>query len=361
MSGVSEELIRGLKVDTRYNPERPLRVAVVGNGNIYRLAYKPALKILSSDENFFGKPVVEILGTCDLLVERAESAAMDLKAPRYFSSHRELLDQLADDLDAVIVATPTYTHYEIAKDAIERGVNVILEKPISHDLNLAYDLIELAKRKGVKLLIGHTRRFDPRWRLIREEIRAGKLGEILFIKRSERARLPFPPDSWHWFPDRGGGVHLDVGIHSVDLVNWLLGEEPVETYLTYKQVREESKRGGAPDWASFKMIYGSGAVAEVEVSWVHPPASAKAYSYLYIAGTKGVIHLDDLEDAPAYLITDQGIDIPRYSTLASAPLEAFVFELSHFVNVILGDIQPDITPEESLKALEIILSAYEPF
>ena len=335
--------------------EKPLRVAIIGNGNIYNLAYRYLLRFLSSEVTFLGFPqVLKVVATCDVIDERARRAKEELNAEHSYESYRDLLKDLGGKLDAVIVATPTYTHHEIASEFLRAGIPVLLEKPMAHDLREAEELLEIAERSGVPLLVGHTRRFDPRWNKIREEL--ASLGDVLFVRRAERAFLPFPKDSWHWKRDLGGGVHLDVGIHSVDLVNWLIGELPEEVILSTKGVREEASE--VPDWAHFTLRYPRGIVASIEVSWAHPKVFASLYSYLEVTGTKGRISYDDLETNPAVSVSSQGISLLRYSPLASAPLDAFLNEVIHFIRVIRGESPLAITPLEAYQSLRVILEAW---
>ncbi len=321
-----------------------IRVGVIGLGNIFNLAYS---RVLPRVERF------KVVAVSDILPERASQGAKKFQLKTFYTDPIKMLE--SENLDLVIICTPTYTHANLAIEALRRGVNVITEKPISHKPQLASQMIAESEKAGKYLLVGHTRRFDPRWLIVKHKIESGQLGKILFIRRVERAYLPMPPDSWHWDLERGGGVHLDVGIHSVDMLNWLLDEKPVRAYLQVKNVRKESVDRGGYDWASFWLEYPNGTTCSIEVSWCHPPVYGY-YSLLEVVGTKGKVIFDDM-DSPGLLIKESGIFKVRYSPLSSAPIEAFQSELEHFADVILKGIKPRITSQEALCALKIIHEA----
>jgi predicted dehydrogenase len=180
---------RNLK-NLKKSHKRKVRVGVVGIGYLGRFHV----------EKYATIPEAQIVGLVDVIPQRAKEWAGKARA-KAFSSHRDLLEKV----DAVSVVVPTDQHYPIARDFLEAGCDVLVEKPITTSLEEAEDLIRLARKKGRILQVGHVERFNPAVLAAREKVRAP-----IFI---ESHRLT---------PFRGRGtevdVVLDLMIHDLDII-----------------------------------------------------------------------------------------------------------------------------------------------
>jgi UDP-N-acetylglucosamine 3-dehydrogenase len=157
-------------------------------------------------------PGVELVGVADSNEALAASIARQYECQHY----TDYSDLLAQRLDLVSIVVPTTLHKQAALAAISSGVNVLVEKPISDAVENADEMIEAARRKGVKLMVGHVERFNPAVIKLKELVDEGLLGEVVSI--STRRVGPHNPRI------RDVGIILDLGAHDIDVMHYLYGE-----------------------------------------------------------------------------------------------------------------------------------------
>ncbi|MBQ7726219.1 MAG: Gfo/Idh/MocA family oxidoreductase, partial [Clostridia bacterium] len=171
----------------------------------------------------------ELVGVCDIKPERARAAAEKYHVPAY-TDYRELIDP--QKIDVVHICVPHYLHPVISRYALEQGVHVLCEKPMSIRYEDGEANVKLAEEKGLCYGIIFQCRYNDTAKLIREQLDNGKLGKVI----SARCTLTWcKPDSYYALSDwkgtwekEGGGVIIDQAIHSLDLANWFIGSKPVE-------------------------------------------------------------------------------------------------------------------------------------
>jgi predicted dehydrogenase len=175
----------------------------------------------------FHAPLISSVEGLELaaVVERSSNKA----AERYpgITTYRSLDAMLADSsLDLFVVATPSGTHFQVARQILEAGKNVVVDKPVALASSEVAQLMELASARGVLLIPFFNRRWDGDFQTIRELLRGGSLGRIVYLEsRFDRWR-PDPPSDrlWKEDPSAGGGVLLDLGTHIADQALALLGK-----------------------------------------------------------------------------------------------------------------------------------------
>lgn len=196
-----------------------LRVGIVGCGSIFTM-HATSVDHLEN---------ATLVGVCDIKKDRADKAAAKYKVPAYYD-YKELIDN--GNLDVVHVCVPHYMHPVISRYALEHGVNVLCEKPMSIDYASGEANVKLAQEKNLRYGIIFQCRYNNTSRLIKENLDNGKLGKLI----SARCTLTWcKPDSYYSLSDwkgtwdkEGGGVIIDQAIHSLDLANWFINSEPVE-------------------------------------------------------------------------------------------------------------------------------------
>ena len=196
-----------------------LKVGIVGCGNIFTMHATSCHHL----EN------ATLVGVCDIKKDRADAAAAKYGVKAYYD-YKELIDP--EKIDVVHICVPHYLHPIISRYALEHGVNVICEKPMSIEYKDAIANVQLAEEKGLTYGIIFQCRYNDTSRLIKENLENGKLGKII----SARCTLTWcKPDSYYSLSDwkgtwdkEGGGVIIDQAIHSLDLANWFIDDEPVE-------------------------------------------------------------------------------------------------------------------------------------
>ena len=196
--------------------ERKLRVGIIGCGRISVMHLIPAQI----------SEYAELTCCCDIKKERADDTAEKYGIKAYYD-YEEMLKK--ERLDAVHICLPHYLHSKAAIAAFERGVNVLTEKPMDVDLASAERAVQVAKDKGAVFGVIFQCRYNNAAKLVKAAVESGRLGKIL----AARSVLTWTrPDSYYKESDwkgtwdkEGGGVVIDQAIHSIDLVNWLVGSE----------------------------------------------------------------------------------------------------------------------------------------
>ncbi len=193
-----------------------LRVGIVGCGCIFTMHATSAHHLENST----------IVGVCDIKKDRADKAAAKYNCKAYYD-YKEMINK--DLIDVVHICVPHYLHPIISKYAIEAGVNVLCEKPMSIKYEDAVENVKLAEEKGVKYGIIFQCRYNDSAKLVKSKLEDGTLGKII----SARVVLTWcKPDEYYSLSDwkgtwekEGGGVVIDQAIHSIDLANWFINDE----------------------------------------------------------------------------------------------------------------------------------------
>ena len=241
------------------------------------------------------------------------------------------------DIDAVAVVTPVWTHYELARAALENGKHVFVEKPITSTARQAEELIELAERKNLKIMVDHTFLFSGAVRKIREIVDAGTLGPLYYFD-SKRVNLGlFQHDV---------SVIWDLAPHDLSIMDYLITERPEALVAT-----GGNHLNGHADMAFITIYFPGSIIAHVNVNWLSP---VKVRTTL-IAGKDKMLVWNDLEPDEKIKVYDKGVKITSgegvYDLLVSyrsgdvwAPkcdqAEALKVELDYFVDCIVNDRTP---------------------
>lgn len=298
----------------------PLRVGVIGVG---RLGAFHARKYA----HMVGCTLVAI---ADISERRAKKVAGSLHV-EYTSDFREILKKV----DAVSIATPTSTHFEIAKECLGASIHTLVEKPVCTTPDQAKELIETAKYSGVKLQVGHVERFNP------AIIKADSLiKRPLFV---EVHRLGY-------FSRRGTDVDvvLDLMIHDLDLVLHYVNSPVI--YISAAGVPVLTEQG---DIANVRLEFESGCVANLTASRV----SRKKMRKFRLFQKNGYLSIDLLNHEVTWVkkVTKQvlgyPIILPRKLKVPSR--DALEEEISSFVKAVLKDKPVQVTGEDGLKALAL--------
>jgi predicted dehydrogenase len=329
------------------NQQKKIRVGLIGCGNIGARAHAPVYAQI---------PEAHLVAVCDQISSSAADLAAGTGADQYQDYHKLLA---RDDIDMIDLCVPTFQHAPIVIDALNAGKNVLSEKPMAMNLSEADAMIECAHKNKVKLMIGHVRRFDNRYIAIKNAIKAGNIGRLVYIRHAERQHLPFPSESWFWNTKFSGGLILDIGIHIADLFHWYIGQVPVSVYAVGHKVREVARKTNSFDHAFITFNFPDKVVGLAEASWTHPPNfGGGLYASQDVIGTGGKVQYSDKDSNPM-LVIDKETDVsfPRYFRFMSTTEYAFKAEIQHFVHVILDDLPFIDNLNNSRTALKMALAA----
>lgn len=256
------------------------------------------------------------------------------------------------EIDAVAIATPVGTHFELARRAINAGKHVLIEKPMCASVAEAEELVDLAARKGVVLMVDHTFLFTSAVQRIGELVRAGELGRICYYD-SMRVNLGlFQPDV---------DVLWDLAPHDLSILDFLIDEEPIRIEASgYCHVNQH-----LPDIVYLTMHYASPIVAHLNLSWMSPVKVRR----IAIGGTNKMIVWDDLNREETIKVYNSGIQIQaederqviipdyRIGDIHSPRLanqEALKLVIEHFAHVIDGKAQSILSGERGLRVVRIL-------
>jgi predicted dehydrogenase len=261
---------------------------------------------------------VDVRWVCDHDPARLERAAR-----RYPSVWPTLdLDEVLNDpdVDGVLLATPVFTHFDLARRCLEAGKHTFVEKPLASSSADAFALISLALEREVALMAGHTFLYSPPVRAIGELIATNELGEVYFIS-SSRVNLGLH--------QRDVSVIWDLGPHDFSILLHWLGEPPT----TIRATGRDSIVPGIVDVAFVTMEFPSGVIANVELSWLAP---SKLRRTVIVASKKMVVYEDGA--AEAVRIFDRGVEYKDPETFGE-------YHLSYRTGDILS---PQLSSDEPL-------------
>jgi predicted dehydrogenase len=305
--------------------ENFLRVGVIGYGywgpNIVR--------------NFHGQERSRVVAVCDKSPKSQKRVKQAYPDMHVTDDANELL--MATDIDVIAVVTPVWTHYELAKSALENGKHVFVEKPFTCTTAQAEELIELADRKNLKIMVDHTFLFTGAVRRIKEFIDDGTLGNLYYYD-STRVNLGlFQHDV---------NVIWDLAPHDLSIMDYLIKEKPEAVVAT-----GERHLNGVADIAFINIFYPNNIIGHINVNWLSP---VKVRTTL-IGGEKKMLVWNDLEADEKIKVYDKGVQMTSgegvYQLLVSyrsgdmwAPrveqVEALREEAAYFADCILNNKKP---------------------
>lgn len=303
--------------------------------------------------NFSETPGATVSAIADLNTDRLAEAAKRHMA-RTTTDFRELLTDPA--IDAIAIATPVNTHFELALAALKAGKHVWLEKPMTETAEQARMLLEEAERRRLVLIVDHTFIYTGAVRKMGEIIAKGDLGKIYYYD-SARVNLGLF--------QRDVSVISDLAVHDFSILDYLLGESPVAVSAS-----GTNHFPGTPENLAYvTLFYDSGAIAHINVSWLAPVKVRQ----ILLGGSKMMIAYDDLEPSEKIKVYDKGIDFTDDPTQIRemrvgyrtgdmwaprlATIEALRVESEHFVDCISRACTPITDARLGVRVVEIIEAA----
>jgi predicted dehydrogenase len=260
-----------------------LRVGVIGYGY-----WGPNLT-----RNFSDLPLTNLVAVADLKEERRKQALSKYPQVITMEDYKELFDL---GLDAVVISTPPATHYQIARECLERNLHVLIEKPMTLKSQDAENLIQLADARELTLMVGHTFEYNSAVLALKGLIDSGELGRIYYIDAARLNLGLFQRDS---------NVLWDLAPHDISILLYLVGRDPVSVTAQGWSCLSE----GIYDVAYVNLIFPDGLPAFIHVSWLDPCKVRR----LTVVGSKKMAVLNDVENEQKIKIYDKGVDPPAYT------------------------------------------------
>ncbi|MFQ6060691.1 MAG: Gfo/Idh/MocA family oxidoreductase [Thermoplasmata archaeon] len=293
--------------------------------------------------------IANLKGIADPDREAGKSVSKKLGA-KYFEDYRDLLKE---EIEGVSIAAPTEMHFKIAKDVISRGIHLLVEKPMCLTIQDSENLVRLAKDSGLILAVGHIERHNPVVAFTKKALGAGAYGDAIAL--SARRVSSFPARI------KDVGVMMDLGIHDIDVMRYLLGSEVVSVFAQAKRMKHETFE----DHANILLDFKNGTAGFVEVNWLTPMKIRK----LSLTCSKNFVELDYVKQS--LVISSSALmeydpfnlyqvpleyDIRRVSIQKEEPLKN---ELNDFLDAIQKKREPLVSGEDGLQTMRVIEAAME--
>jgi predicted dehydrogenase len=273
----------------------PIGVAVVGYGywgpNVVRnIVERPEFRLMGLCERDPGR--------CEEFLKRHPDHAVE-----------EDLDLLLLDprVQAVSIATPPRTHFELVRRALEAGKHVLVEKPLATTVAQAEELIEVAQRVDRVLMPGHTFVYSPPVNKVRELIRSGELGDVYFVTSSRMNLGLYQAD----------GVISDLAPHDLSILLYWLDQPVTHIAAAGQSVFQD----GVPETAFLTVTFAGGTTANVQISWLAP----RKMRQMVVVGSKRMVQYEDTSSDESVRIYDRGLDV----SVTEAPATFGEYQLTY--------------------------------
>lgn len=251
-------------------------------------------------------------------------------------------------IDAVVIATPTDTHEKLASCALNAGLHVFCEKPISLGVEQARCIAAAAEKNGRKVAVGHVVRYFPEYRETKEMIDSGILGRTAMVRLTRLNTTPASARAWYGDGSRSGGALADMGVHDIDWCLWALG--PVE--------RVYARRGGevGREVVSVTLRHRQGAISYLDVSW----RDDRFATSLEVCGTEAFYKVEGSSSAGLLVDPDAG-SRPSYLPKPTFALpfvdDPYRLELEAALEWFAGGEPPLAVLEDGLDAMRVVEAA----
>lgn len=321
-----------------------LRVGVIGYGY-----WGPNLV-----RNFMSCPGSSVVAVSDLVEDRLLPLRKQYPNLRITSDSKQLIQD--PSIDAIVIATPVSSHFELAMSALRAGKHVLVEKPIASNSDHANQIIDEAAKRGLVLMVDHTFVYTEAVRKMRELITSGELGEIYYYDAVRVNLGLFQHDV---------NVIWDLGIHDLSIMDYVLPNKPVAISAT-----GISHVPGQPENVAYiTLFFPDRQIAHIHVNWLAPVK----VRHTLIGGSEKMILYDDIEPSEKVKVYHKGITVTPepedvYKMLVSyrsgdmwAPRldnsEALQTEAKHFVDCVENKLQPESDGLSGLRMIKMIEAA----
>lgn len=252
---------------------------------------------------------INLYAVCDVFDENLEFCKEKLEIPHQTKSLKEIFEN--DEIDAVHICTPSETHYEICKEALEHGKHVTVEKPMTLNSLEAIKLVDLAYQKKLVLSVGHIFRFDAAIEKAKSLLEQGWFGDVYWMKFTWTALMP---------PMVGRDIITDLAPHPFDILNFLTNDWPNKVTCVAKAHR----KGQQEETAHITCEFPNNLLAHIEVSWLNPERKRE----VQIMGSERFTKIDCVTQKITGYENEKFFDMPnvRSNTIGD--------ELSYFVNCV---------------------------
>jgi len=320
-----------------------VRIGIIGAGRISHVMCAAHAQV----------PESKLQGVFDIVGEAAERLARKFDIPCRYDSYQEML--ASDEIDAVLVCTPTFLHEQIVVDAAQAGKHVFCQKPMALTLEQCERMNRAAEENGVILQVGFMIRFTPPFVEVKERLDSGEIGDVIAIRSAVFGWEPTA--EWFYDPNKGGGLLIDTIIHTFDLYRWYAGEVATVYADGGAYVFDGARKHGTPDNVMCALKFRSGAMGSIYGSW----SSGYGDKTLEIYGTEGSFFIDLMQAQGGRAFVKKNAQSPQagggWNNLGVLWKFGYQQEARHFTHSILGRVEPQATGQDAVEAQKLAMLA----
>jgi predicted dehydrogenase len=323
--------------------DHELRIGVLGTGAIAQIVHLPILVDLAG---------ARVEGVCDIDGAKASAIAGRLSIPRVFADDEDLF--ASEDIDAIVICSPSHLHQHQAIAALEAGKHVLVERPLAFDAKGAEAVVKAAEKADRALVVAYNNRYRPDIRGVKSFVTAGELGHVFSVHGTwfnKKVRLRRP--TWrHRRETAGGGAFMDLGVQVLDLCLWLLDYPAVERVSAHMHPGEDME---VEDAASVLFGLENGTMVSVQVTW--SLLAERDRHHIRLFGTAGSATTHPLQ---VFKEIEHGVlnATPQVAPgVENAYTASYREELRHFVAAALGTPPPP--PREQIELMRVVSAVYE--
>jgi scyllo-inositol 2-dehydrogenase (NAD+) len=291
-----------------------------------------------------------LVAVSDVNETAVASLAAELGISKRYSRYQDLITD--EEVDGVVIVSPTSTHKEIVFEAAKHSKAIFCEKPLSISLPEARAMLRTIEETGVFFQMGFMRRFDRGYVAAKGRIEEGEIGTPVVFKSSSRD--PYRPSLEYLDPAHSGGLFIDCGIHDLDLARWYMGEIASVYSIGGTLAYPEMKSIGDIDNAITSLYFTSGALGTIDLS------RNGVYGYdirTEILGTAGTLKIGYLRETPILVMTKAGITHDTVPYFTERFEQAYITQLQDFVDNVLQGKPPSVTCADGVAALQASAAA----
>ena len=308
-----------------------MRVGIIGCGRIGAVHANSIKSIASAG----------LIAVSDPLAASAERLAA--KTGAQIRQADQIIE--ADDIDAVVIATPTTTHYDLIHSVAAAKKAIFCEKPIDMDADRIRDCMKIVEENNVAFMAGFNRRFDLNFANVQARIAAGEIGDVEIVTILSRDPSPPPID----YVKTSGGLFRDMMIHDFDMARFLLGEEPISVHAVGScLINAEIGIAGDVDTAATTLKTASGKICQISNS------RRATYGYdqrIEVHGSKGLLRAGNVLENTVECATASGFNqAPAMHFFLERYEAAYIAELAYFIECLETGKSPKPSAEDGLKA-----------
>lgn len=321
---------------------KKIKLGIIGAGRIGKM----------HAENLVYLPGVTVKSISDIQSDGLTEWASLIGIEQVTANYQDILND--EEIDAVLICSPTNTHLQIIKDAASAGKHIFCEKPISYSSEESKEALLAVEENGVKFQVGFNRRFDANFKKVHDSVKQGTIGDPHIVRITSRDPAPPPAE----YIKNSGGMFMDMSIHDFDIARYVTGSEVTEVYVQGAGLIDSVfAEYGDVDTAIISLKFESGAVGVIDNS------RKAVYGYdqrVEVFGSKGSIAIKNELPTTAEISTADGVftDKPKHFFLERYQ-DAYIFELSCFIDSVANGTPLVCTGNDGLQAEKIAAAAKE--